>query len=413
MGRLRAAIEKKVFAADQLKIVVDGAVAEIARLQAQIDVNKTTIAGLKIDDLKNRLAGLVTQLEGVYVEYNKVEAQIPVLEAQVAGNDREIEILIKNSDAERNRIANDKLKLTEVLAEVASLQARLRELQDRQAALQASITRGETKIADNERAIAALRVKIAELEDQIRVLTDKADTLSSQARDLEVKVGRLRTDISVNDAKKTRLLRDISSLEDRIALEKKKNIPDDLNRLNDMVATLRRVVPTVESEIDRHYYYCFGDGKVQVETTGGVVVYIVRGEAFGNYLRNLYGRNIVVPAVNGNVLFNRVDIFGAPWVGAFGYPFGSGAFGGNDLSLTGSFSCLNPGALVTGSGTISAIGGGWIEALDGNGSKNRFSLGSCSRLESTKKLPAVGQKFYWSGVPGGSGFNLYAGSCFD
>jgi len=78
-------------------------------------------------------------------------------------------------------------------------------------------------------------------------LTDQADTLSSQARDLEVKVGRLRTDISVNDAKKTRLLKDISSLEDRIALESKKNIPDDLNKLNDMVATLRRVVPTVES----------------------------------------------------------------------------------------------------------------------------------------------------------------------
>ena len=122
--------------------MIDGAVAEIARLQAQIATIRTAITALKIDDLKNRLGGLVTQLEGVYVEYNKVEAQIPVLEAQVAGNDREIEILIKNSDAERNRIANDKLKLTEVLAEVASLQARLKELQDRQAAIQASITRG-------------------------------------------------------------------------------------------------------------------------------------------------------------------------------------------------------------------------------------------------------------------------------
>lgn len=29
----------------------------------------------------------------------------------------------------------------------------------------------------------------------------------------------------------------------------------------------------------------------------------------------------------------------------------------------------------------------------------RFGLGSCSRLESTHKVPAVGQKFYWSGVP--------------
>lgn len=98
LGRLKAAIEKKVFAGDQLKIVIDGAVSEITRLQALIDQNKATIAGLKIDDLKTKLTGLVSQLEGVYTEYNRVESQIPVLEAQVAGSDQEIQILIKNSD---------------------------------------------------------------------------------------------------------------------------------------------------------------------------------------------------------------------------------------------------------------------------------------------------------------------------
>lgn len=180
-----------------------------------------------------------------------------------------------------------------------------------------------------------------------------------------------------------------------------------------MVASLRRLIPSVESEIDRHYYYCFGEGKVQVQNTGGVVVYIVRGDAFGNYLRNLYGATINVPAVSRDISFNRVNIFDANWVGAFGYPFSSGSFSSSDLSLTGSFSCMNPTALVTGSGSITSIGPNWIEASTGEGNRTRFNLGSCSRVESTQRLPVVGQKFYWSGVQGGSGYNLYAASCFD
>lgn len=120
----------------------------------------------------------------------------------------------------------------------------------------------------------------------------------------------------------------------------------------------------------------------------------------------------MLPAVNGDVLFNRVDIFGAPWVGAFGYPFGNASLGGADLAIGGSFGCSSGGAMSNGFGTISAIGTNWIEALGGNGARTRFSLGSCSRLESTKQLPVVGQKFYWSGVPSASGINLYSGSCF-
>lgn len=251
------------------------------------------------------------------------------------------------------------------------------------------------------------------MEKQINDLNDQADTLNAQTRDLEVKVNRLRTDISVADAKRSKYFKDIQALQDRIAIQRKQQVPDSLNVINDMIARLKKSLPTVQSEIDRHYYYCFGDGKVQVQVTGSVVVYVVRGDAFANYLRQLYGANVVVPAVNGNVLFNRVDIFGSTWVGAFGYPFGNSALGGSDLSLGGSFNCLNPNALVTGSGTITAIGGNWVEAAGLNGAKQRFNLGSCSRLESTHSLPAVGQQFFWSAVPANSGYNLYSGSCYN
>lgn len=298
-------------------------------------------------------------------------------------------------------------------AEIANLQAKLKSLLDQQAVLNASVSKGEANIAKNEQSIAAIRIRIDDLSAQIRTLTDQSDTLSSQTKDLEVKTSRLRTDINVADAKKAKLLRDNANFQDSIALQKKKNIPEDLTKLRDMVTTLQKLVPTVEGEIDRHYYYCFGEGKVQVKQTGGVVVYVVRGEAFGNYLRNLYGQNTAVPSVAGDVLLNRVDIFGQSWVGAFGYPFQPSAFGqGNDLAIGGSFGCLNPTSVVSGSGVITAIGPNYIDASTGQGQSQRFGLGSCSRLESTSKLPAVGQKFYWSGVPGGSMTNLYTGSCF-
>lgn len=182
------------------------------------------------------------------------------------------------------------------------------------------------------------------------------------------------------ETKKLKLLKDNADYQDRIDIEKKKNVTADLIKLNGMVDNLKRIIPTVESEVDRHYYYCFGDGKVQVTTTGGVVVYVVRGDAFANYLRNIYGRNVVLPAVNGDVLFNRVDIFGAPWVGAFGYPFGQASLGGGDLAIGGSFGCTSPTSIVSGYGTITAVGANYIECSNGSGLKQRFNLGSCSRL---------------------------------
>lgn len=104
---------------------------------------------------------------------------------------------------------------------------------------------------------------------------------------------------------------------------------------------------------------------------------------FAEYLRKLYGNNIVVPAVNGNVLFNKVDIFGTGWVGSFGYPFGPDALQGDDFDIRGSFNCFNSQAVtstISGSGVISAIGPNWIECRDGKGNKNKLSLGSCSRV---------------------------------
>ena len=138
---------------------------------------------------------------------------------------------------------------------------------------------------------------------------------------MEIKVERLRTDISVAEAKEDKINAEIDRNIDRINFEKKKIAEDELNDLNNMIKRLKELVPTTEKEIDRHYYYCYGEGSVQVEKTGGVIVYIIKGERFGNYLHNAYGKSVKVPSLRGDVHFQKVDVFGAPWTNKYGYPF--------------------------------------------------------------------------------------------
>lgn len=78
-------------------------------------------------------------------------------------------------------------------------------------------------------------------------MNNKADTLNTQTKDLEVKVNRLRTDISIADANKTKYLKDIQNLQDKIAVQRKLQVPDNLNKLNDMIDSLRKMLPAVQS----------------------------------------------------------------------------------------------------------------------------------------------------------------------
>ena len=59
-----------------------------------------------------------------------------------------------------------------------------------------------------------------------------------------------------------------------------------------MIESLQNSSPHIEREIDRQYYYCYGDGAIKIEKTGNVVLYIVRGQSFGKYLVNVYGQSI-------------------------------------------------------------------------------------------------------------------------
>ena len=64
-----------------------------------------------------------------------MEANIAPNEAKIAGYEKEISILTASSDAERNRIANDRLRLTEIESLIRDLEAQLAEARNREKAL--------------------------------------------------------------------------------------------------------------------------------------------------------------------------------------------------------------------------------------------------------------------------------------
>lgn len=172
---------------------------------------------------------------------------------------------------------------------------------------------------------------------------------------------------------------------DRINFEKKKIAQDELDDLNHMIGKLKKLVPTTENEIDRHYYYCYGEGSVQPTQTGGVVVYIVKGERFGEYIHSAYGKTVKIPALRGgDVHLRRVDVFGNPWTDKFGYPLVNTSLDGRlDVTFGSDFHCLNPSASHKGYGSISKIDAGSIYVNGHDGSQAKLNIGSCSRIEAT------------------------------
>lgn len=158
----------------------------------------------------------------------------------------------------------------------------------------------------------------------------------------------------------------------------------------------------------------------------GVVVYIVQGERFQDYLQSNYGSDIVKLgpnlSVNQNeVRFNTVNIFGSSWSQNFGYPFSQTSLGGdsNQFDIAGSFNCLAPSKSQNSAGKIKAIHSDFIDVDGFDGNSYQLYLGSCSRLEASTPLPKVGQRIAFTGVPNGKdvgkgrkAYNTYKASCY-
>lgn len=73
----------------------------------------------------------------------------------------------------------------------------------------------------------------------------------------------MRTEIAIAEAKADGFRAQIAEFRDRITKEESRLYQPELDEINEMIATLKRAIPSVQSEIDRHYYYCYGEGAVQ------------------------------------------------------------------------------------------------------------------------------------------------------
>lgn len=156
------------------------------------------------------------------------------------------------------------MKLTEVEALIRNLENQLRDARNKRESLLASISKSEAIIRENDKKIAEARDNIDKLEEAIAALRDQADSIRRRCTDLEIEVERLRTDIAVAEAKEDRINDEIDELTERINNEKKKLNQDDLDDLNSMIKRLKALIPGIQREIDRQYYYCYGEGAVTI-----------------------------------------------------------------------------------------------------------------------------------------------------
>lgn len=412
LGSVKDAIRRKNLAADELTAIIDGAKAEIARLTDEIARIQKERDALGIPDLENKINDYVTRLQTLYNQINAVKAQIPPEEARIAGFQKEISTLTKQNDDERNRISNDKLKLTQTDNLIKDLEARLKDARDQKAALEASIAASEALIKDNNAKIANIRTTIAEIQAKIKNLQDTIDRLRRDANTLEVDLERARTNLSVAQVQDRNFADDIRNLQNRIKDEEPKLVDDDLRKLKGLIDKLNKTIPSIQSEIDREYYYCYGAGKVDTQQVGNVIVYVIKGEAFGHYIDTAYGQAVGAPQLRtgADYRLQLVDPFSQIWTAKYGYP----SLAGSNGATGGNFSCISGTAPSTGSGVISGVSGNGIQVKDSKGNLVSLNVGGCSRVESTASVPMAGQAVVWKGVPSSNGgYNIFTATCYD
>ena len=417
MSRIRVAIEKKELGINQLMTIIDAARAEIARLEAEIARLEQEKTDLWLDEFRDRLAELVAELEPLYKQFNEVESQIAPNEARIAGFQKEIQLLRESNTQDRNRISNDRLELSKTDALIRDLMNQLMAAEQRKAYLEASIAENEARIAENEQKIRDAQASIKDLEAMIRSLRDKGDALRAKVSTLEIQVERVRNELSIAEVKAARIDDEIAELQDRVAEQEKLLVDNDLAALQNQVANLKNVLPYVQGEVDRQYFYCYGDGALEIVETGGTVVYIIRGEAFQALLENTYGisfDDLVCCDPDGNkdnfganvpaeVELISIDTFGDDNNDGDGDSFGvdgDGSGDGDGTAVVTTFTCLAQEG-VAGRGVIVHVDGNRITvrryANAGPPLDDVVEIGTCTIVMATVKVPRTGMSMAFTG----------------
>lgn len=300
------------------------------------------------------------------------------------------------------------MKLLETENLIKDLEEKLANARNVKNNLENSIARSQNLINSNNDKINTIRNTVAEINNKIKNFQSTFDRLKRDSNQLEVDLERVRTDLSVAKVRDDTLSSEISQFKTKIDKEEDKlDSQDDLRELRNLLSNLNNSLPQIQASIDREFYYCYGEGKIQTETVGNTVVYVVRSEALANYISNVYGQSIANPNIRGqDYKFQVVNNT---------LPVETNKVGGSGVgSKTAEFSCLHTSPAVSGNGQIVSVNSNKLTVKQDTGANVTLNVGSCSRVESTKPAPTVGQNIAWKGSSNGNTytFNVVTASCW-
>lgn len=184
-----------------------------------------------------------------------------------------------------------------------------------------------------------------------------------------------------------------------------------------MVASLSKILPTIQSFTDDSYYKCYKASGLSPDASQGIPVYVIALVDFRNYIDSSYQLKTdwtKVNIVSQNIRLTPINVMDSSWQSAYGQPFDVISFANaKDFSFPSDFNCLSPSNLQSGSGIIKSIGSRSITVDNLQGGLNTLNLSTCTRMETTQFLPSIGQTVYWRGNAGAQSgsFNIYRASC--
>ena len=107
-------------------------------------------------------------------------------------------------------------------------------------------------------------------------------------------------------------------------LEEKKINSNELKKLQYIVESLMRALPTVQGQIDQSYYSCESIEDFSSQTENTALVYYIGNKSFKRYLENSYrglAEEIKLGSLSGTVAVTPVTILDSSWIAAFGGPY--------------------------------------------------------------------------------------------
>ena len=182
-----------------------------------------------------------------------------------------------------------------------------------------------------------------------------------------------------------------------------------------MIEALRRNLPNIQEKMNKLYFECYDATDVEDQLSHGILVYLFNTRNFEKYIKKVYGLSVSTSSITATLTFNLISIFSQEWEANYGSAYTDSELAkAQHFSIGSDFNCLNPSTLVNGKGKIVSIDKNLLTVEREDKTEITLKLGACTSLESTEKLPKLGQHVYWKGNKSELNFyEAYSASCFN